>query len=87
MVSYLEFSNRNEEMMNKVLLETDTLLQVEVGGECKDSTEKIWTSRTTSPRTLTRTSRWISCDFSDCLLFNCITKKHFTFAIATWTTC
>ncbi|KAK8823877.1 hypothetical protein WA538_001165 [Blastocystis sp. DL] len=27
MVSYLEFSNRNEEMMNKVLLETDTLLQ------------------------------------------------------------
>lgn len=29
MVSYLEFSTRNEEMMNKVLLETDTLLQVE----------------------------------------------------------
>ena len=28
MVSYLEFSNRSEERMNNVLLETDTLLQV-----------------------------------------------------------
>ena len=87
MVSYLEFSNRNEEMMNKVLLETDTLLQVGAGGGCEDSMEKTWTSKTPSPRTWTRTSRWISCDFSDCLLFHCITKKHLTFATATWTTC
>ena len=28
MVSYVEFSNRDEEMMNRILLETDTLLQV-----------------------------------------------------------
>ena len=28
MVSYVEFSNRDEEMMNRMLLETDTLLQV-----------------------------------------------------------
>ena len=34
MVSYLEFSNRSEERMNNVLLETDTLLQVGDGKGC-----------------------------------------------------
>ena len=28
MVSYVEFSNRDEELMNRMLLETDALLQV-----------------------------------------------------------
>ena len=36
MVSYLEFSNRSEERMNNVLLETDTLLQVGAGEGCDD---------------------------------------------------
>ena len=38
MVSYLEFSIRNEEMMNAVLLETDTLLQY---GEDLDNEDKL----------------------------------------------
>lgn len=38
MVSYLEFSIRNEEMMNSVLLETDTLLQY---GEDLDNEDKL----------------------------------------------
>ena len=38
MVSYLEFSIRNEEMMNAVLLETDTLLQY---GEDLDNEDKF----------------------------------------------
>ena len=36
MVSYLEFSNRSEERMNNVLLETDTLLQVDYEVLCDD---------------------------------------------------
>lgn len=38
MVSYLEFSIRNEDMMNAVLLETDTLLQY---GEDLDNEDKL----------------------------------------------
>ena len=38
MVSYLEFSIRNEDMMNAVLLETDTLLQY---GEDLDTEDKL----------------------------------------------
>lgn len=68
MVSYLEFSTRNEEMMNKVLLETDTLLQVETNRWSDRSMERIWTLKTTFRRTSTRMNRWISCDFSGCLL-------------------